>query len=334
MKKITIMFISLLFSINSAHSESNLSVKLNTLNILHSFKNNSNNNKALLKFKILIEAKFPKEIQVNLVNSNNTLPSEKYSEFESLELGVSDIILPKISEVQNYYQINNFEFLNSPYLFNDKTLDIFINSPEATEFLNTLTLKTEFVQPITIWPDEYNLFFVNKKITKLDDLKNLNIITNNFTNNNFLNSIGIQAKIIDLSNKNKNIIPEIIESSTENALDKNIYKEYKNIVITNKNRDNHIVLTNKKRFSVLPKNIQSEIVLLFKRIATSNITFFNEAQSKNIESLRSKYQLNTYELNKDEINFLKEKSNSLTEQYLQKENNTILNKTNNLLKKN
>lgn len=310
------------------------------LRISHSFTSNNQHSKSIIKLKELIEVKFP-QIKVTIADNSSKQYNSK-EELEALDLGLLDMIFTSVDNINEYYNINDFEIFNLPFLLsNDKDMDNFMDSELNKKMLFSLSKKYNFIQPICFWPDEVQVFISKSNINSLSDINKRNFgITKNELKEKFIKSIGgnpiyfndsLPSTIVNSFKNNNNI--DIIEETTNNILSNKLYENGKNIIVSNHKRGSYVMIVNKKWFSSLSEKVQEELTSLSQQIAHSNMKYFQEIHEKNLATLKSNNRVNIFTPSNSEIEELKRKSIPVHETYLNNFNKNLTLETYQLLKK-
>ena len=335
-KTILSTFIFLGFYITNVNAETTLKDNINSnpisIKISHKFPLNSNNGKSMLKLKELLDAKLGKKIKVDIIEKDPIFEQKK--ELESLEIGGVDIILVSTERVASYYNNLDYQIFNVPYLFlTHKDLDKFINSETSSKMLTSLNKKTQFIYPISFWPEESKVLLSRNPIKNIKDLTKLkfgykqNDLTDKYISNLKANPVVLEDSssfVIKSISGNNNFPIDVLEETTENILYYKYYDYFKNITITNHNYSNYVLIANKKWINSLPIHVKDIIINTVSQVSNSNISLFNDVHEKNIKSLENIPNINIFKLSQEELDDFKKNSILVHDLFLNQYNKNLI----------
>lgn len=299
------------------------------LRIIHGDNMNSNNGRALLKLKELIDAKFPGKF--NTVITNNSKVSNSGGDLDAINVGLADLALVNIDNIISQSKSSDFMVLQLPYLYvSNKEFKKLIESKLNDEILSSLRFgDRKNIQAIALWPGEKKYWFSKKNIEDIKQLEAKKIVTRNTEPSlRFVKTMGAEPIGLSYSDNPSKYnyayeSGDIIEDTAENILrNKNIFNA-NTIIDTSHLRDVAVVVVNKNWLSSIPESSRALFIETIKDIGYSNIDIFDKNEIKELESIKSNYSMKTYTPDKwEQAEFFQ--AGQMVQKYYSKNNNKQL----------
>lgn len=288
-------------------------------------KESSSVGKTFLKLKSLIEGKTNGKLTIELYPFNNLLDNQ--NEFEALELGIVDVIIPNTNKISNYYNIQEYQLFDLPYLFaNDNDFQLFINSKKNEDLLSLINQKNKNIKAISFFGDGFKGISSNKPIIKYDDFKGLIIGSQSTeigkkTLNN-LNVLNIDVNEQDMKNylETKKINSSEVTVSNFNYLDLNKHQKY--YLATNHKYSVSAVLFNENKLNSINPEFKKIVVDSFKEIQSYQIESSISENESSLLEIKTKNVV-LVEVNESFKRLLKEKLSIIHEDFI-KDNRQLM----------
>lgn len=210
-----------------------------------------------LKFKELVEAALPGEVEVQVFPNSQLFGDGK--EMEALLLGDVNIIAPSLAKFDRYTK--KIQIFDLPFMFNDMdALDRFQASPKGQELLDSMVSKG--IKGLAYWHNGLKQLSTNKdKLTRPEDVKGLKF--------RIQASDVLEAQFRQLNaNPQKLAFSEVYQALQTGVVDgaenpwSNIYSQkfhevQKTIAETNHGALDYMVITNAGWWDGLPENVRT-----------------------------------------------------------------------------
>ena len=238
-----------------------------------------------LKFKELVEKKFPGKVQVQVFPSSQLFGDAK--ELEALLLGDVQLIAPSLSKFDRYTK--KIQVFDLPFLFDDvEAVDRFQSGPQGKALLDSMVNRG--LRGLGYWHNGMKQLSTNKdKLTRPDDVKGLKF--------RIQASDVLEAQFRALgANPQKMAFAEVYQALQTGVVDgqentwSNIYSQkfhevQKTIAETNHGVIDYMVVTNAKWWDGLPPDIHkglSEAMVEATAYSNKLAIDFNDADRKKI----------------------------------------------------
>ena len=238
-----------------------------------------------LKFKELVEKKFPGKVQVQVFPSSQLFGDAK--ELEALLLGDVQLIAPSLSKFDRYTK--KIQVFDLPFLFDDvEAVDRFQSGPQGKALLDSMVNRG--LRGLGYWHNGMKQLSTNKdKLTRPDDVKGLKF--------RIQASDVLEAQFRALgANPQKMAFAEVYQALQTGVVDgqentwSNIYSQkfhevQKTIAETNHGVIDYMVVTNAKWWDGLPPDIRkglSEAMVEATAYSNKLAIDFNDADRKKI----------------------------------------------------
>lgn len=210
-----------------------------------------------LKFKELVEAALPGEVEVQVFPNSQLFGDGK--EMEALLLGDVNIIAPSLAKFDRYTK--KIQIFDLPFMFNDMdALDHFQASPKGQELLDSMVSKG--IKGLAYWHNGLKQLSTNKdKLVRPEDVKGLKF--------RIQASDVLEAQFRQLgANPQKLAFSEVYQALQTGVVDgaenpwSNIYSQkfhevQKTITETNHGALDYMVITNAGWWDGLPENVRT-----------------------------------------------------------------------------
>lgn len=263
MKKIIIAFLlsSIAIGVN-AKDGATTSKDLIVIKLSHVVSEGAPKGQAAIKFKQLMESRFPGRVKVEVYH-NNTLFKDN-EEIEALELGVVDVILPTFGKVAGVYNVKEFGIFDLPFLFSsDNDIKKYINSVPGTKLLNILGQKDPNIEGVAYWPNAFRSFSGPVPFKNPNDLKPYAFRIESESMGNFYNSLGVKQTVklafADLPKalkKEGEYKLDGAENPLSNFMGSKLYESQKYITLSRHSYNGYLFLANKHWLNKLPADIK------------------------------------------------------------------------------
>lgn len=258
--------------------------------ISHTDKANSIKGKSLIRFKEMLEAKFPGKIKVELYD-NSTLYKES-EEIEAVQLGTVNIIAPEVSAVENQTNIKELQLFDLPFLItNTNDFRKISYGKSSQDLLNIYDDKNKSTIGLGFLSEGYRIIASNKEIKNPNELKNKNIAVASLgVNQQTYQAFGFK----DVVKAEETNIPYLLKADRINMADislnrfkdLNLNNQFKSITETNHAYDADMLLVNKRWFNNLPVDIKQGIIDTTKDVIQYNIELADKDYATNKEELK------------------------------------------------
>lgn len=287
---------------------------------------NSPKGKSILQFKSIVEEKTKGKVLVEIYPFSSLIQEE--NEFEALELGIIDIIIPNTATVSNKYNINEYQLFDLPYLFTDKEEFLLFNKSSYNKsFLNLMNQKNENIQAISFWGNGFKGFSYTKPLVNIEGLKDVKIGTQNTkVGNNTISLLKAQSittleKNLLSSLKEKTISATEITPSLFSFLELNDRQKY--FIQTNHSYSTYIVLMNNHKLNTLG-NYKNIIQQAIEQVQYYHMEVADTDNSKSLEQMKEK-QVILLEPNEKFKKSLKELLSKVHEEFVAENKELMLN---------
>ena len=214
--------------------------------------------KASLKFKQVLEAKFPGRVVVDIY-PNNTLFRDR-EEMEALQLGIVEIIVPSISKLATI-GATEFEVFDLPFLFPSEEKLHEVQDGEIGKNLGK-GLEKRGIKLLSFWDNGFKSFSSKKPINTIADFsgQRFRIQTKSAILIAQMEVLGVKPipmAFADVAQGFRDNLIEGTENPLPNLLFQDMYKEQKNLLLTEHGYLGYAVLINNIFWSRLPEDIKS-----------------------------------------------------------------------------
>ena len=239
-----------------------------SINLTHTDKANSPKGKSAIRFKEILEARYPGKVRVNVFEDKKMF--NKSQEMEAVQLGVANMAIPTTEEVAKAYGVQDLEIFDLPFLFNSpEDFQTFLKSPVSQSILDSFNSnpKNSTTLALGYIPNGFETFIGKKFYRSNSDFNNQvaaynGLTINKMTYNAFGTNKLVEYKSGDLlmgfAGNPAKINVANISLYDFNALD--LQAEVKNITQNNYKYSTSLFLVNKKWFNALPSYIKSGII--------------------------------------------------------------------------
>ena len=254
-----------------------------------------------LKFKELVEKKFPGRVQVQVFPSSQLFGDAK--ELEALLLGDVQIIAPSLSKFDRYTK--KIQLFDLPFLFDDMAaVDHFQSGPQGKALLESMIGRG--FRGLSYWHNGMKQLSDNKdKLTRPEDVKGLKfrIQASDVLEAQF-RALGANPQKMAFSEVYQALQTGVVdgqENTWSNIYSQKFFEVQKTIAETNHGVIDYMVVTNAKWWDALPADIRkglSEAMAEATLHANKLADDFNQEDRKKIaEAGKAKIQ----KLTKDDI---------------------------------
>ena len=254
-----------------------------------------------LKFKELVEKKFPGRVQVQVFPSSQLFGDAK--ELEALLLGDVQIIAPSLSKFDRYTK--KIQLFDLPFLFDDMAaVDNFQSGPQGKALLESMIGRG--FRGLSYWHNGMKQLSDNKdKLTRPEDVKGLKfrIQASDVLEAQF-RALGANPQKMAFSEVYQALQTGVVdgqENTWSNIYSQKFFEVQKTIAETNHGVIDYMVVTNAKWWDALPADIRkglSEAMAEATLHANKLADDFNQEDRKKIaEAGKAKIQ----KLTKDDI---------------------------------
>jgi len=254
-----------------------------------------------LKFKELVEKKFPGKVQVQVFPSSQLFGDGK--ELEALLLGDVQFIAPSLSKFSRYTK--KIQVFDLPFLFDDiQAVDRFQSGPQGKALLESMTSRG--LLGLGYWHNGMKQLSTNKdKLTRPEDVKGLKfrIQASDVLEAQF-RALGANPQKMAFSEVYQALQTGVVdgqENTWSNIYSQKFHEVQKTVAETNHGVIDYMVVTNSKWWDGLPADIRkglSEAMAEATAYANKQAFDFNEADKKKIaDAGKAKIQ----KLSKDDV---------------------------------
>lgn len=313
--------------------------KVVVIRIAHVVKANTPKGKSALRFKELLEAKFPGRVKVDVYEDNKLF--EDREEIEALDLGAVDLIIPSTVKVATSYEIKDFEIFDLPFLFSSNEDVIkFTQSDTARKLMDSLAAKSKYVQPVALWPNDFRTFVGQKAFKQPEDFKGLKVrLESNGTitkkmYENFGTSETIPLAFSDLYKslkKEGKYKVDAADNVVTNLYASKLYEAAPYITVSNHSFLFYAVLANKRWLNSLPDDIRNGVI----QVAQDTASYHLQISQKDNETMLREMELKgakIYRWTENERENFKKAVVPVHDAYLKNINKDLLLETYQLLK--
>lgn len=258
--------------------------------ISHTDKANSIKGKSLIRFKEMLEAKFPGKIKVELYD-NASLYKES-EEIEAVQLGTVNIIAPEVSSVENQTNVKELQLFDLPFLItNTNDFKKISYGKSSQDLLNIYDDKNKSTIGLGFLSEGYRIIASNKEIKNPNELKNKSIAVASLgVNQQTYQAFGFK----DVVKTEETNIPYLLKADRINMADislnrfkdLNLSNQFKAVTETNHAYDADMLLVNKRWFNNLPVDIKQGIIDTTKDVIQYNIELADKDYTTNKEELK------------------------------------------------
>jgi C4-dicarboxylate-binding protein DctP len=223
--------------------------------------------KASIKFKEIMEKKFPGKVKVELYDNNKLFKDKE--ETEALELGIVDVILPTFGKISSEYSIKELSVFDLPFLFSsDQEVKNYMESPIGHKLLNLVSEKTGNLTAIAYWPNAFRSFHGPVAFHTPADFKNYSFRVENPAISNFYKALGakqtVQLAFSDLPKalkKQGEFKLDGSENPLSNFYNSKLYESQPVITLSRHSYIGYMFLVNNRFLNTLPKDVKEELVV-------------------------------------------------------------------------
>lgn len=269
-----------------------------TIKVSHVVGEAAPKGQATIKFKQIMESKFPGRVKVELYH-NNTLFKDQ-EETEALELGVVDVILPTFGKVAGVYNAKEFGIFDLPFLFSsDNEIKKYINSPTGAKLLNMLGQRDSNVEGIAYWPNAFRSYSAPIILKSPSDFAPLVFRVESDSMANYYQELGAKSTLrLGLSDLPKALKKEGeykvdgAEQPLSNFMGSKLYESQKYITLSRHSYNGYVFISNKHWLSTLPPDIKEGFISAAKEAGdyAMQVSLSNEANlEKQIEAKGVKF---------------------------------------------
>lgn len=258
--------------------------------ISHTDKANSIKGKSLIRFKEMLEAKFPGKVKVELYDNASLYKDSE--EIEAVQLGTVNIIAPEVSSVENQTNIKELQLFDLPFLITNTNDFKKINYGKSSQdLLSIYNDKNKSTLGLGFLSEGYRIIASNKAIKSPDELKNKNIAVASLgINQQTYQAFGFK----DAVKTDENNIPYLLKADRINMADISLNRfkdlglnnQFKFVTETNHAYDADMILVNKRWFNNLPVDIKQGIMDTTKDVIQYNIELADKDYISNKEDLK------------------------------------------------
>ncbi len=267
----------------------------------HVVAENTPKGQGALKFKELVEKKFPGKVQVQVFPSSQLFGDAK--ELEALLLGDVQIIAPSLSKFDRYTK--QLQVFDLPFLFdNIQAVDRFQDGPVGQKLLNSMTGKG--IKGLAYWHNGMKEMSSDKdQLKRPEDVKGLKfrIQASDVLEAQF-RAVGANPQKMAFSEVYQALQTGVVdgqENTWSNIWSQKYQEVQKSIGVTNHGVLDYMVITNTKWWDGLPPDVRKGMEEAMKEAtvyANKLANDLNEADRKKIaDANKAKIQ----DLSKDDI---------------------------------
>ena len=251
------------------------SSELYTIKVSFSNQESSPKGKSVLKFQSLLETRSGGRVKVQVHPFSKLLKEQ--NEFEALQLGITDIIIPNTSKVANDLGIDEYQMFDLPFLFTGReAFSKFLKSDTNAQLLKRVNEKNKLLTAVTFWGNGLRGISSQKPIVKLEDFKGLTIaLQYSEPSVRSFQLLGAQSVKIAESDLNQGFVRKIGDKridASDNTMSNfnfyNLYEHQKYFVNTGHAYSVYVVLANEKKLKTLPEDIQKMVIQTLEDVQT------------------------------------------------------------------
>lgn len=289
--------------------------KAYVMRISHVVNANTPKGKASIKFKEMLEARFPGRIKVEIYHDNSLFKDRE--ETEALDIGAVEAIIPTLGKVASGYGVKEFELFDLPFLFNsNEEVDKFVKSNAGNKLLEMFNSKNKNIAALTLWPNDFRIMSGQKPFKTPADFKGLSVrVEASGTMKYTYDTLGVAKTITIPFGELKKALQDGINKTGENRVDAaenplsnfwsaKLYENQPWITMSNHDYIGYTFLVNKKWLNNLPEDLRNGVVESAREAGTYHMEVAqkdNETILKDLESKGVKF----YKWTKEEKDLFK-----------------------------
>ncbi len=297
-----------------------------TLRVSFANQENSPKGKSVIKFKSLVETRSNGRIKVEVYPFSKLLRDQ--NEFEALELGVTDLIIPTTAKVANDLGIANYQVFDLPFLFTgQEAFAKFLHSDLNKQMLKEVNGKNKLLSAIAFWGNGLRGVSANKPLQTVDDFKGLNIgLQYSDPTIQSFKALGANTSKVNEVDLSKSLVSKVAPNdigrkndATDNTMSNyNFYKLYehqKYFVNTGHAYSVYVVLINDRKLKTFPEDMQKLITQAIDDVQIYHQEIADEDNKKSATDAKEK-GTTVLEFSENDKKLLKEKLTPIHESFV------------------
>jgi C4-dicarboxylate-binding protein DctP len=276
------------------------------ITISHTSKANSIRGKSAIRFKEMLETKFPQKVQVKIYENGSLYKGAE--ELEALDLSGVNMVIISTDQVERIKDIKELQLFDLPFLFKtNNEFNTIINGKSGEMLLGIINKKLKDSEAIGFLGEGFRNFAGHEFYKTPNDLINNTIITTSVTQGNGMCN-GFKAKTVLTVNSFEdnsllNKADSIADISLNNFIENNI-STLKNITESQHNYNADVILVNKYWFDNLSEDIRNNILEVVKNTNQYNLDLINKTEISSKLNLK-KSEIIFYQWNNNELEAFK-----------------------------
>ncbi len=284
-----------------AFAASSASAQPLVIKFSHVVANETPKGKGALKFKELVEKRFPGKVEVQVFPSSQLFGDAK--ELEALLLGDVQIIAPSLSKFDRYTK--QLQVFDLPFLFdNIEAVDRFQDGPVGHKLLNSMTGKG--IKGLAYWHNGMKQLSDDKdRLRRPEDVKGLKfrIQASDVLEAQF-RAVGANPQKMAFSEVYQALQTGVVdgqENTWSNIWSQKYQEVQKSIAVTNHGVLDYMVITNAKWWDGLPPDIRKGLEESMKEATVYANKLANELNEGDRKKIADANKAKIQELTKEDI---------------------------------
>lgn len=298
LKKI-LYFTAILIGSSSAFSQVQTVIPLK---IIHGDAMSSSNGKTLFKLQEILEAKYPAKFKISIIN--NSKISNTGGDIDAVNLGSVDMALINSDTLSNYYKKSELDYLNIPYVTSTTKQYKQLLNNGIIDAISKSVQSENNVEIAAFWPTENKYIMSTEKFDELKFVEQKKWITRNKEiNSRFVKTMNAEPVLLDVGDSESKYayaygISKVVDQTPEAAI-KN-YEKFKIKTVINFpiSRENYVIIISKSWLRKLNNELRSDIVETIREIGLRNVDIMESNEKKDLETLRTQYDVSIITPNK------------------------------------
>ena len=295
------------------------------IDLAHVVKENSPKGNAAIRFKEILETKFPGRVSVALYHDNKL-----YKDRE--ELGVVNVLVPTTGKVAGAYAVPEFQIFDVPFLFSSfDDVSYYMKSKTAEKLLDTFNTKAKGIKALSFWPLDFRNYHGPVPFKGPEDFKNYSFraesggLIKRATETFGAKEVAVLsfADLPAALKKEGEVKLDAAETPFSNFWGAKLYESQPWMTLTNHNFQSYVLLVNSRWLNALPPDIKEGVIEASKEAGDFHIKQAIEEREhlkKQLEAKGTKF----YELTPEEREKFKKASVPVHQFFMDKINKELL----------
>lgn len=290
----------------------------------HGFMPETPHHRAAVKFQEMVEEKSDGQIKVTLYPSDQLGSARE--QFEGLQLGTQEIALLPTARISGF--VPELQIFDLPFLFPNREVGYKLMDGDVGEELLGF-LSEQQIKGVAFYEDGFKQFTANKELRSPNDFKGLKframesqIIMEQFR------KLGANPTTIDFGELYNSLQQGVVDGQ-ENPLvtikNMKFYEVQDAVTISNHGYLAHVLMFSDQWLNSLPEDLQEVVLDAGKELAAWQRSEIQKEEEQYIEEIKE-HGTKVIELTEEEREALKEKTQSVHDEYGKKVSKEILDK--------